>query len=45
MGHSAAGRVKSIEKSNELIGNETCDLAACSIVLNQLCYHVLHDAG
>jgi hypothetical protein len=30
-GHSAARRVRSIEKSNDLIG--TCDLPACSIVL------------
>jgi hypothetical protein len=31
-GHSAAGRIRSIEKSNELIGNRTRDLPACSIV-------------
>jgi hypothetical protein len=31
-GHSAAGRIKSIEKSNDLIGNRTGDLPACSIV-------------
>jgi hypothetical protein len=31
-GHSAAGKVRSSEKSNDLIGNRTCDLAACSIV-------------
>jgi hypothetical protein len=27
-----AGRSRSIEKSNDLIGNQTCDLPACSIV-------------
>jgi hypothetical protein len=26
------GRVRSIEKPNDLIGNRTCDLAACSVV-------------
>jgi hypothetical protein len=31
-GHSAAGRIRSIEKSNHLIGNRTRDLPACSIV-------------
>jgi hypothetical protein len=31
-GHSAAGRIRSIEKSNDLIGNQTHDLPACSIV-------------
>jgi hypothetical protein len=31
-GHSAAGRIRSIEKSNDLIGNRTRDLPACSIV-------------
>jgi hypothetical protein len=31
-GHSAAGRVRSIEKSNDLIGNGTRDLPACRIV-------------
>jgi hypothetical protein len=31
-GHSAAGRIRSVEKSSELIGNRTCDLLACSIV-------------
>jgi hypothetical protein len=30
--HSAAGRIRSIEKSGELIGNGTRDLPACSIV-------------
>jgi hypothetical protein len=30
-GHSAAGRVRSIEKSNDLVGNRTRDLPACSI--------------
>jgi hypothetical protein len=27
-----AGRVRSIEKSNDLIGNQTCNLPACSIM-------------
>jgi hypothetical protein len=31
-GHSAVGRIMSIEKSNDLIGNRTRDLPACSIV-------------
>jgi hypothetical protein len=31
-GHSAAGRIKSIEKLNDLIGNRTRDFPACSIV-------------
>jgi hypothetical protein len=31
-GDSAAGRIRSIEKSNDLIGNQTCDLLAGSIV-------------
>jgi hypothetical protein len=31
-GHSAAGRIRSIEKSNDLIGNQTRDVPACSIV-------------
>jgi hypothetical protein len=31
-GHSAAGRIRSIEEPNDLIGNETHDLPACSIV-------------
>jgi hypothetical protein len=31
-GHSAAGRIRSIEKSNDLMGYETRDLAACSVV-------------
>jgi hypothetical protein len=30
--HSAAGRIKSIEKSNDLIGNRTRDITACSRV-------------
>jgi hypothetical protein len=30
--HSAAGRIRSTEKSSELIGNRTRDLPACSIV-------------
>jgi hypothetical protein len=31
LGHSAAGRIRSIEKSND-IGNRTRDFPACSIV-------------
>jgi hypothetical protein len=31
-GHSKAGRIRSIEKSNDLIGDRTRDLPACSIV-------------
>jgi hypothetical protein len=31
-GHSVVGRIKSIEKSSDLIGNKTRDLPACSIV-------------
>jgi hypothetical protein len=31
-GHSAAGRIRSIEKPNDLIGIRSCDLPACSIV-------------
>jgi hypothetical protein len=30
--HSAAGRMRSIEKSNDLIGNRTRNLLVCSIV-------------
>jgi hypothetical protein len=32
-GYNAAGRVRSIKKSNDHIGNQTRDLPACSIVL------------
>jgi hypothetical protein len=31
-GHSAAGRMRSIEKISDLTGNRTCNLPACSIV-------------
>jgi hypothetical protein len=31
-GHSAAGRIRSVEKSNDLIGARTRDLPACSVV-------------
>jgi hypothetical protein len=31
-GHSAAGRIRSVEKSNDLIGIWTRDFPACSIV-------------
>jgi hypothetical protein len=34
-GRSAAGRIRSIEKSSYLIGNRTRDLPACSIVPQQ----------
>jgi len=34
-GHSAAGRITSIENSNDTIGNRTRDLTACSAVLQQ----------
>jgi hypothetical protein len=30
-----SGRIRSIEKSSGLIGNQTCDLLACSIVPQQ----------
>jgi hypothetical protein len=39
-GHTAAGRIRSIEKSSDLIGNQTRDLQACSKYLNQLRYRV-----
>jgi hypothetical protein len=32
MGHSAAGRIRSTKKSNDLIGIRTRDLPACSTV-------------
>jgi hypothetical protein len=32
LGHYASVRIKSIEKSSDLIGNRTRDLPACSIV-------------
>jgi hypothetical protein len=31
-GHSAAGSIRSLEKSSDLIGNRTCDYPACSIL-------------
>jgi hypothetical protein len=31
-GHSAAGRIRSIKKFNDLVGNRTHDFPACSIV-------------
>jgi hypothetical protein len=37
-GHGAAGRIWSIEKSNDLIGNRTHDLPACSIVPRECNY-------
>jgi hypothetical protein len=36
-GHNAAGRIRSIEKSNDLIGIRSRDLPACSIVRVLLC--------
>jgi hypothetical protein len=33
-GRSAAGRIRSIEESNDLIGNGTRDLLACGIFFN-----------
>jgi hypothetical protein len=42
--HSAAGRIRSNEKSNELIGNRTRDLPACSTVLQPTTlYRVLKE--
>jgi hypothetical protein len=38
---SAAGMIRSIEKSSDLIGNRTRDLPACCL-LNQLRYRVPH---
>jgi hypothetical protein len=32
LGHSAAGRIRSNEKFNDLIGNRTRDLPACTIM-------------
>jgi hypothetical protein len=32
LGHNAAGIIRSIKKFDDLIGNRTCDLPACSIV-------------
>jgi hypothetical protein len=31
-GHNAAGRIRSIEKSNDIISNRTLHLPACNIV-------------
>jgi hypothetical protein len=46
-GHSAAGNIRSIEKSNELIGIEICDLPSCSIVFQPttLPRALLNDEG
>jgi hypothetical protein len=30
--HSVAGRIRSIEKSDDLVGNQTRDLLACSVL-------------
>jgi hypothetical protein len=30
--HSAAGRIMLVKSSNEIIGNQTCDLPACNAV-------------
>jgi hypothetical protein len=40
-GHSAAGRIRSIEKSGDLIGNRTRCLRLVAECLNQLRYRVL----
>jgi hypothetical protein len=40
-GHSAAGRIRSIEKSNDLIGIRSRDLPACSIVPQPTTPHYL----
>jgi hypothetical protein len=37
--HDGAGRITSIEKSNGLIGNQTRDLLACSIVPQPTSYN------
>jgi hypothetical protein len=42
--HSVAGRIRSIEKSNELIRNRTWDLPACSTVPYPLRYSVSSHA-
>jgi hypothetical protein len=34
--HSAAGMVRSIEESNDLMGNRTCDLLGCILFLSGL---------
>jgi hypothetical protein len=39
-GPIATGRMRSTEKSRDFTGNETHDLPACSVVLNELRYHV-----
>jgi hypothetical protein len=49
-GHSAAGRIRSVEKSSDLIGNRTRDFPACSIMPQPttlpLCYcESYEDAG
>jgi hypothetical protein len=41
-GHNAAGRIRSIEKSNDLIGNRTHDFPTCSIVPQPTRYRVPH---
>jgi hypothetical protein len=46
-GHNAAGRIRSIEKSNDLIGNRTRNLPACSAGadLHMLQFTVTHALG
>jgi hypothetical protein len=44
-GHSAAGRIRSIEKSNDLIENGTRDLPACSIITLPLALPGRQDAN
>jgi hypothetical protein len=41
-GHSAAGRIRSIEKSNNLIGNRTATFRLIAHCLNKLHYFVSH---
>jgi hypothetical protein len=42
-GHSAVGRIRSIEKSNYLIGNQTCNLPAFSTLIWTLSSHSKGD--
>jgi hypothetical protein len=39
-GHIAAGGIRSVEESNDLIGNENDDLTGCSIVPQKICYRL-----
>jgi hypothetical protein len=38
-GHSAIGRIMSMEKSNDIIWNRTSDFPICSTVPSPLCHH------